>query len=110
VSSDSPPVAFELYKFLAGVLGSVVSMRFIVGTILQRMLMLIGGSALSYFASDYVVHWVGNEKSLGLAGFLIGLFGMVIASKLFEGINSLNMTKIFGDLWSSFKKKVLGIK
>lgn len=85
-------------------------MRFIVGTIIQRLLMLIGGSALSYFASEYVVGWVGNEKALGLSAFLIGLFGMVLASKLFEGIHSLNMQKIFGDLWKSFKKKFLNIK
>jgi len=110
VSSDPPSVGFELYKFLAGVLGAVVSMRFIVGTVIQRLLMLLGGSALSYFASDHVIKWVADEKALGLAGFLIGLFGMVLASKLFEGINSLNMTKIFGDLWTSFKKKFLGIK
>ena len=96
---------FSIAKLLAGVAGSVVSLRFVQGTITERAFMGIGGAALSYYASTPAAQWVGVKDAEGLVGFLIGLFGMAIMAKVYEVIQSADATKIAMDGWETIKRK-----
>ena len=71
---------------LSGVVGSLVSLRFIAGTWPERFTMALGGSALSLYSSTYVAERTGLPE--GLSGFLLGLFGMAIAAKVWEAIQA----------------------
>jgi len=99
------PVDFSLAKLLAGVAGSVVSLRFVQGTIPERMFMGIGGAALSYYATTPASAWIGIHDAEGLVGFLIGLFGMAIMSKIYEVILLADAGKIAADTWETIKRK-----
>jgi hypothetical protein len=82
---------------LAGALGALVSMRFLNGTILERSLMAVGGAAFSFYASA----WTAQKLSIpeGLCGFLLGLFGMSILSRLWEWLQTTNALRDFLDAW-----------
>lgn len=71
---------------LAGLLGAAVSMRFIQGTWIERVTLAAGGAALSYYASPWLASKTGMPE--GLTGFLVGLFGMALASKAWEVIQA----------------------
>jgi hypothetical protein len=76
---DIPP---EVIKALPGALGSIVALRWIAGGPLQRVSSLVGGVSASYYSGDHLAGWLAVNP--GLAGFLVGLFGMAIAAKCFE--------------------------
>lgn len=71
---------------LAGVIGSIVSMRFIQGTWAAKFLYAGCGSAISFYGAPTF----STKTSLpeGLAGFLLGLFGMAIAAKIHDWLRS----------------------
>ena len=95
----------HIFKLIAGVAGSVVSLRFVQGSLFERVIMALGGAALSYFASDNLASWLNVPEALGLVGFLIGLFGMAIVAKVYEVVQMLDATKIASDAWETIKRK-----
>lgn len=101
-----PSADFSVTKALAGVLGSFVSMRFVPGTVLERMTMGAGGAALSYYAATPAAVWFGMQSAEGLVGFLIGLFGMSLVSKFYEVIAALDAKTMASDLWETVKRKL----
>lgn len=89
--ADTPSLEqIGIVKIISGIAGSVVSLRFVQGTWVEKLLMTFGGAFLSYFGTSPAAYYVGLEKSEGLVGFLIGLFGMAIASKIYELIQNVN--------------------
>lgn len=78
----------EIIKAIPGTVGAIVALRWISGPPLQRIFSLIGGIGASYYGSGYVAKMMGGDA--GLAGFMIGLFGMAAASKVFDGLAALN--------------------
>jgi hypothetical protein len=84
--NNIPP---ELIKAVPGTLGALVALRWIAGTPIQRIAAVIGGSGTSYYGGDYVAAITGAH--LGFAAWLLGLFGMAVAHKLFEGIAAMNI-------------------
>lgn len=96
---------FSIAKLAAGLFGSVVSLKFVQGTILERALMCVGGAALSYYASTPVVAWVGLPNIEGLVGFMIGLFGMAVVAKGYEVLQMLDAKTIAADGWEWVKRK-----
>lgn len=82
---DIPP---ELIKALPGTIGSIVALRWISGSPLQRIAAVVGGVAASWYAGEHAAAWL--DVNPGLAGFLIGLFGMAVAAKVFELIAQIN--------------------
>ncbi len=100
-----PASDFSIAKLLAGICGSVVSLRFVQGTIAERISMGIGGAALSYYASTPAAQWVGIKDAEGLVGFLIGLFGMAIMAKIYEVIMLADAKTIATDMWAAIKRK-----
>jgi hypothetical protein len=90
LNTDIPP---ELAKFVPGAIGSIVALGWVPGTPMQRFLSLIGGIAASRYLSAPVVDWMSpHPESLGLAGFLIGLFGMAIIAKCYEALAQFNLS------------------
>ena len=96
----------SIAKLSAGIIGSLVSLRFVQGTYPERIIMSIGGASLSYFASTPISDWLNVSKAEGLIGFLIGLFGMALVSKIYEVIWLLDAPAIASDLWSAIKRKL----
>ena len=79
---------------LAGVAGAIVSMRFLTGTWPERAFMAACGAILSYYATPYLSLKIGLPE--GLMGFLLGLFGMAVASRMWEWVQ----TTPVGALWN----------
>jgi hypothetical protein len=87
------PVSFQeigIIKIISGVAGSLVSLRFIQGTWIEKLFMSIGGSCLSFFATTPIAEWLNIANTEGLIGFIVGLFGMSIAAKIYEIIQFLD--------------------
>ena len=95
----------HIFKLIAGIAGAVVSLKFVQGTWPERVIMAIGGAALSYFASDNMAKWLNVPEALGLVGFLIGLFGMAIVAKVYEVIQMIDAKKAASDMWAAAKRK-----
>lgn len=92
-------------KLVAGVVGSVASLRFVQGSLIERLSMAVGGASLSYYAATPVAVWAGSKDAEGLAGFLIGLFGMAIVAKLYEMILVMDAKQLASDAWEAFLRK-----
>lgn len=101
--TDNPD--FNLAKLVAGVAGSVVSLRFVQGTILERALMCVGGAAVSYYATTPVAAWVNVPGVEGLVGFLIGLFGMAIVAKAYEAVQTIDAGTVAQNFTDWLKRK-----
>lgn len=78
---------------LAGLAGSFVSMGFVKGTVPARIFMAISGALLSFYCSPFVSAQTGLPE--GGTGFLLGLFGMAVVSKLWESVSTWQVQ----DLW-----------
>ena len=84
MNTDIPP---EIIKAMPGAVGSVVALRWIAGTPLQRITAVVGGFAGSHYCTPFFVAWTGGDRDV--INFTIGLFGMAIASKIYEAIDSI---------------------
>lgn len=82
-------VSGEVARAAPGVIGALVALRWMPGTPFQRLTSFVGGSAASYYGTEYLARAL--ELAPGFAGFLFGLFGMAIASKAFEAIDGLRI-------------------
>lgn len=102
--SDTP-ADINVAKLLAGLAGSVVSLKFVQGTLIERLLMCLGGAAVSYYATTPVASWVNVPQTDGLIGFLIGLFGMAIVAKCYEVLQVLDSRQIAASVWEWIKRK-----
>lgn len=89
----------------AGAAGAIVSMRFISGTWGEKLTMAAGGAALSFFGSVPVASWVNQPDSVGLFGFLIGLFGMGVVSRVYEAILVIDVAVMAKEAWKIFLRK-----
>jgi hypothetical protein len=96
---------FSVAKLLAGLAGSVVSLKFVQGTYAERALMCMGGAALSFYGTDPTTQWVGIPNIDGLIGFMIGLFGMALVAKLYEAFQLLDAKEIAQGALDWLKRK-----
>lgn len=91
---------------LAGLAGAVVSMRFLQGSWPSRISMAIGGALFSYYAAPFLAKFTGLPE--GLAGFLLGLFGMAVASRIWEGIEVLPIQAVW-QIVLNWLKRLAGV-
>lgn len=98
--NDIPP---ELGKAVPGAVGSLFSLFWIKETWPRRLAMFLGGSALSMYGTDDAARLTGLNG--GFTGFLLGLFGMAMAGKLFEAWGRLELGSIVGD----WLRKIAGL-
>ena len=89
-----------------GLAGGLASMAFIKGTFKERLSMALCGAALSVYATDYIAQTLTIPP--GLAGFLVGLFGMAICSKAWEAIQSAPIHEAWQSVLDFIKRKLGG--
>lgn len=87
----------------AGVAGALVSMRFLQGTWPQRVSTAFCGALLSYYVAPYVSQRVGIPEGFG--GFLMGLFGMAIASRIWEWVQTTPVGAVWQIVLDWLKKR-----
>lgn len=80
-----------------GVLGALVAIPWTQGPLLMRASMFLGGASLSYLGSDAFAQVMGMTSGRGFAGFVLGLFGMSVAAKIYEAIAAVAA----GELWGA---------
>lgn len=98
----------SLGNLIAGIAGAFVSLRFVQGTLLERVTMAGGGAALSYYATPPIADWLGMASAEGLVGFLVGLFGMAIVAKVYEAIQAMPAATMAAEAWESIKRRIGG--
>lgn len=84
-----PDIPAEAAKVAPGAIGSIVALRWLNGTPLQKLAAIVGGSSGSYYGAEWLSSVMGTPS--GMTMWLIGLFSMAIAHKIFEGISTLNV-------------------
>src|SRR5574337_231350 len=87
-SQDTIPA--ELLKHVPGILGSIGALWWIHGPWHKRMAMVALGIAASVHGSAYIATTFGMSE--GLAGLLIGLFGMSVVDSIFKTWAELGLT------------------
>jgi hypothetical protein len=102
---DIPPEAKDAAP---GIIGALVAIPFTSGPLLMRVSMFVGGSSLSLYGSAPLADALGMRSSIGLAGFVVGLFGMSIAAKVYEGIATFAAGDI-GAAVTAWFRKMLGV-
>lgn len=80
-----------------GLLGALIAIPWTQGPLLMRASMFLGGASLSYFGSDPFAQIMGMTSGRGFAGFVLGLFGMNVAAKIYDAIAAVAA----GDLWAA---------
>lgn len=86
----------------AGLLGAAVSMRYLHGSWPARLSMAISGSLMAYYAAPYLSLMLGIPE--GLAGFLTGMFGMALVSRVWEAVQATPVAA----LWQAVIDRVRG--
>lgn len=102
---DFPP---GLDEFAPGAAGSLVAVPFLKGPWHVRLSMVFGGAALSFYGTNPVAGYLDAQASTGLVGFLIGLFGMAVVSKVYELIESVEAAAI-GVAFKDWLRSKLGV-
>lgn len=69
-----------------GVLGALIAIHRTDGPLTMRASMFLGGASLSYYGADWFAFLMGMSAGRGLAGFVLGLFGMSVAAKVYEAV------------------------
>jgi hypothetical protein len=90
----------EVARATPGLIGAIAAMFWIKDTWPRRVAYVFVGAASSYYGSGALSTILGTEK--GLAGFLIGLFGMAIAAKVFETIESVAPKEVIAAVLKRF--------
>lgn len=96
-------IQIEAAKALPGVIGSIGALLWIKATWPRRIAMVALGSAASYYGASHVGQWFGMGE--GLAGFLVGLFGMSVVDSLFKTWQDLGLSSLARE----WLRKVLGL-
>ena len=85
----TPPTELNLDALttkLAGILGAIVSMKFLQGSWAERLSTAAAGAIVSYYLTPSLSSRIGMPE--GLAGFLLGLFGMAVMSRGWEWVQT----------------------
>jgi hypothetical protein len=106
VVPETPTLDPAITKLLPALIGSVISLRWVQGTWYERLLMVTGGAALSYFGTPWVTNQMQMADAQGLVGFLIGLFGMAMIAPLYEAIRAADIKPAVADLWDRVLKRI----
>lgn len=89
-TNETIPV--EVQKLLPGVIGSLGALLWIKAPWPRRVAMVALGSAASYYGGPHLATTVGMGE--GLAGFLVGLFGMSVVDSIFRTWQDMGLTSI----------------
>jgi hypothetical protein len=79
-------------QVLPGAVGALVALGWIGGGAKQLAASVLGGCGAAYYAAPLVAGWF--TVSEGLSGFMLGLFGMAVASRVFEAIAAFPIARV----------------
>jgi hypothetical protein len=99
--TNIPP---EVQKLLPGLIGSMGALLWIKGTWPRRLALFVLGSAASFYGAPLAATKFGMGE--GLAGFLVGLFGMSIVDSLFKAWQDHDI----GGTLNEWFRKMLGLE
>jgi hypothetical protein len=98
------PNHVDLYMTkLAGIAGAFLSLNFVKGSWMERLIMACGGALVSLYGTPWLAVKTGLPE--GLTGFLLGLFGMSICAKVWEIIQATPIADIWKSAIDSISKK-----
>ncbi len=107
MSPPEPSLSLDAaFAKLGGVAGAALSLAFLRGTWPERVAMAIGGSVVSYYAAPWMSGVTGLPQ--GLAGFLLGLFGMALCGKVWEGIQVLPLAEMWSAVVEGVRRRLGG--
>lgn len=87
--------AADALRFGIGLVGAFVSLKFLKDTTkTEKALLVLGGSILSYEGTPAAVAYLKLGSADGLVGFMLGLFGMALVTKLYEAIQLVDMKRV----------------
>jgi hypothetical protein len=95
----------DFAKLGASLLGSLVSLKFVAGTAIERGLMFVGGASLSYYSTSPLAEWIGGKGLEGLIGFFTGLLGMTVVAKVYEVISVVDAKEVGSEIVAWAKRK-----
>ena len=109
MTDASTPLNLDLTKIAIGLAGATVSLKFVQGRWWERLGLVDGGAALSYFGTTPCAQLVGVKDAEGLLGFLIGLFGMGLVTKVYESLQAVDAQSIARAAWAWRTAPVTGL-
>jgi hypothetical protein len=84
----------HLVPYLAGLAGSIVSLRWVPGTTMLMRLFNVGAGMLTAgICAPPLVTYFGLEpdRAMGFVAFGVGLFGMAVLTAIKEGMDAANV-------------------
>jgi len=75
-----------------GAIGALVALGWVGGSLWQRASSFVGGAGTAYYGSPLAATWLGASE--GLSGFMLGLFGMALAARVFEAIAAFPIARV----------------
>jgi hypothetical protein len=80
----------------SGLMGSVAAMLWIRDTWPRRVGYVLAGAMASHYAAPHLARWSSTDEAL--AGFLVGLFSMALAAKVFETLEAMQASQLLDRL------------
>lgn len=94
----------DLKELLPGAAGSFgAAALFLKGAWTRRLGMAVLGSAASYYGAPHIATTLGMAE--GLAGFLLGLFGMAVVDGIFKAWHERGMIETLRDTMAAVRGK-----
>jgi hypothetical protein len=96
----------ELRNAAPGIAGSLLALMFLRRPLFVLAGMFVGGSLLSYYGANWLAEWLSIERHTGLAGFVLGLFGMAVVAKVYDTIDALAPTEVAKAVIEAIRKRL----
>jgi hypothetical protein len=97
VLQDVPP---EVKESLPGALGSLSALLWLKGSWPLRIGYFCAGTVFALYGSPLVSSMFSMDR--GLAGYVLGMFGMALAAKGFELIEAIDVRSLIKRLFNKF--------
>lgn len=95
-------VGVKLAAVISGTFGAAVSMAVIKGPIWYRLTLFAGGLVAAAFVTPLIVNTFDLGKSENAVAFLVGMFGMSIASAVIRTVQEVNFDSLSAQLRAWF--------
>lgn len=94
----------DFKNFLPGALGSFgAALFFMKGSAGRRVGLGVFGSFLAYYGSPYISQTLNMSE--GLAGLMLGLFGMSVVDSIFKSWQERGLPETIRDFWQALRGK-----
>lgn len=98
-------IGVKFASIVAGAFGAAVSMAVIKGPLWYRASLFLGGLIAAAFVTPLLVDTFELAKSENAVAFLVGMFGMSIASAIIRTVQEVNFDSLSAQLRAWFGRK-----